>query len=115
MDNYKLDEVKKIIDEGLLSSDVLENILKNTTRRIENTDDSEALKILEYLSESDVVPSETKIEIDKYLAQYNTYYVEKKDLEDKQEKNNFNKITIIYLLVLIMILVLSFLLFRSRS
>ena len=115
MDNYKLDEVKKIIDEGLLSSDVLENILKNTTRRIENIDDRDALEILKYLSESDVVPIETKTKIDKYLAQYNTYYVEKKDLEDKEEKNNFNKIAIINLLVLVMIFVVFLLLFRSRS
>ena len=50
MDSYSLDEVKNIIDKNLMSPDVLKNILKSSTRRIEIYDDEEAVEILKYLS-----------------------------------------------------------------
>ena len=43
MDNYKLEEVKNIIEKNLLSPDVLKNILKSSTRRIETYGDDEAI------------------------------------------------------------------------
>ena len=62
MDKYKLEEVIMLIKKNLLTPDVLENILKSTTRRIETYDDSEAVEILNYLSNYESIPKEIKEE-----------------------------------------------------
>ena len=93
MDNYKLEEVKNIIDKNLLTPDVLKNVLKSATRRIEIYGDESAIEILKYLSTNNVIPSETKEEINKYLAQCDNYNIENK-IKDKEETRN-KKINII--------------------
>ena len=105
MDNYKLEEVKKIIEENLLSSDVMKNILKSSTRRIENYDDHEAVEILSYLSNNDAVPSDTKEEINKYLAEYNNYHINAVEKEKELNKIGNNRVVIIYILIIILIIV----------
>lgn len=111
MDKYTMEEVKMLIEENLLSPEVLENILKSSTKRIENYDDNEALKILNYLSNHESVPNETKDEINKYLAQYNSYHVE---TVEKSKNNDKRKNTIILLFIFIFILIVLMLLLNVR-
>ena len=114
MDNYKLEEVKKIIEENLLSSDVLKNILKSSTRRIENYDDHEAVEILSYLSNNDAVPTDTKEDINKYLAEYNQFHIDAVEKEKKLSKMGNNRLLIIYIVIIILLLVATFAVIRSR-
>lgn len=114
MDNYKLEEVKKIIDENLLSPSVLENILKSTTRRIEIHDDHEAVEILSYLSNHEIVPNETKEEINKFLAQYNSYHVENVESINNSTIRK-HKIIFLYFFVIILILLAIILYIKSRG
>lgn len=114
MDNYKLEDVRKLIENNLLSSDVLNNVFKSTTRRIENYDDKEAVKILNYLSNHEAIPKEIKEEINKYLAQYNSYQID--NIEDSEEKQNKNKIRIIilYALIIVFSLILLLIIIKNR-
>ena len=105
MDNYKLEEVKNIIDKNLLSPEVLENILKSTTRRIETYEDKEAIDILEFLSKTDIVPEETKEQIKKYLAEYDTCKIHNNE-QLQEDKEGINKIMIIYILIIVILLAL---------
>lgn len=106
MDNYKLEEVKNIIEKNLLSPEVLNTILKSSTRRIEIYDDEEAVNILKYLSNHESIPDETKEEINKYLAQYENYNIENTEKENKTD-NNFITILFITIVVLIAITIIT--------
>lgn len=79
MDNYSYDEVKMLINKNLVTPEVLNNILKSTTRRLELYKDKDDLKILQYLSDSELIPKDTKDEINKYLALYDSYDVQTKE------------------------------------
>ena len=115
MDNYKLEEVKNIIDNNLLTPEVLENILKSTTRRIETYDDNEALDILNYLSKCDTIPDETKEHISKYLAEYDTFKIES-NVQLEEKKIGFNKVMFVYILVIVaLILVIAVFYFYGRE
>lgn len=105
MDSYKLEDVKKIIEKNLLSPEVLKNILKSTTRRIENYDDNEAVEILNYLSNNDAVPAETKEELNKYLSEYNNYHIAEVEKGKDIANNGNNRLTIIYVLIIILLVV----------
>lgn len=102
MDNYNLDDVKILIDKGLLTTDVLKNILKSTTRRIELYNDNDDVQILKYLSSHDSIPDETKEEINKYLSVYNEHEID--NVEDK--KINY-KLIIIYSVLISLILLIG--------
>ena len=105
MDSYKLEEVKKIIEQNLLSPEVLQNILKSTTRRIENYDDNEAVSILNYLSSCDVIPQETKEELNKYLSEYNNYHINTVEKDKDMNNGGNNRLIIIYVLIIILLIV----------
>ncbi len=104
MDNYKLVEVINIIDNNLLTPEVLENILKSATRRIETYDDAEALNILNYLAKSDTIPDETREHISKYLAEYDTFKIES-NVKLEEKKIGFNKVMFVYILVIIALII----------
>ena len=109
MDNYNLEEVKSLMDKNLITPDVLKNILKSTTRRLELYDDQDDLNILKYLSDSELVPKEAKEEINKYLALYDSYNVntiEGSKVSKEERKSSVILITIVILLLIIVLIVL---------
>lgn len=113
MDNYKLEEIKNIIDKNLLTPDVLKNILKSTTRRIETYGDENAVEILKYLSMNDVIPLEIKEEINKYLAQCDNYNVENTIKDKVETKNKKINIIIIFLSIVVLSLILIIILTKK--
>lgn len=112
MDNYKMEDIEKLIENNLLTPDILKNILKSTTRRIENYDDKDAVKILKYLSSHEVVPEEIKEEINKYLSEYNTYKIDSVENSENKGKESKTKIIVLYSLILVLLVILLFLLAR---
>lgn len=112
MDNYKMEDIEKLIESNLLTPDILKNILKSTTRRIENYDDKEAVKILKYLSNHEVVPEEIKEEINKYLAEYNTYKIDSVEKNENKGEESKTKIILLYSLIIILSVILLYLLVR---
>ncbi len=112
MDNYKMEDIEKLIENNLLTPDILKNILKSTTRRIENYDDKDAVKILKYLSSHEVVPEEIKEEINKYLSEYNTYKIDSVENSENKGKESKIKIIVLYSLILVLLVILLFLLAR---
>ncbi len=105
MDNYTLNEVKMLIDKKMLKPEILNNILKSTTRRIELYDDSDDLEILKYLSNNDSIPKGTKEEINKYLQEYESYNIDKEE-KSNERKSLLNKKVIAVTLVLLLIIIL---------
>lgn len=114
MDNYTLSEVKMLIDKKMLKPEILNNILKSTTRRIELYDDKDDLEILKYLSNNNSIPKATKEEINKYLSEYENYNVDKNN-DFIEKKSLINKKVIMVTLVLLLILILMFLLIIQNS
>ncbi len=110
MDDYRLEEVKTIIENNLLTPEVLENILKNSTKRIELYSDIEAVEILKYLKDNEVVPIKTREDLDKYLINYEEY--NKESLNSNVEKKNI-RIMILYLIILILSIVLVWITFKK--
>ena len=108
MDNYSLKEVKMLINGNLVTPDVLKNILNSTTRRIELYHDKDDLEILKYLSRSELVPGETKEEIDKYLALYDSYNI--KTSESEKESIEQRKGGVILVFSIIVFLIVLFIL-----
>ena len=109
MDNYNLDEVKMLMEKNLITPEVLKNILKSTTRRLELYDDQDDLSILKYLSDSELVPDEAKEEINKYLALYDSYNVttvEGVKVSKEERKSSIILITIVILLLMVVLIVL---------
>ena len=49
MDTYEFDEVKDIIENRRLTTEILNSILESTTRKIDLFDDVESRKILTFL------------------------------------------------------------------
>lgn len=112
MDNYSLKEVKMLIEKNLVSPEVFKNILNSTTRRLELYNDDDDLKILQYLSSCEVVPSDTKEEINKYLALYDSYKIKSDDNVNisKDERKSGVIIVfsvIVFLIVLFLLLILN--------
>ncbi len=115
MDNYKLEEVKNIIENNILSPEVLENILKSSTRRIETYDDEESVEILNYLSKCETIPQETREHINKYLAEYNTFKIES-NVKLEEKKIGFNKVMFAYIIVIvILIFIIGIFYFNGRE
>lgn len=112
MDNYKLSEVKNIIDNNLLTPEVLETILKSSTRRVDNYDDKEAIEILEFLTKEKTIPKSTKEQIEKYLAEYNTNKIEDSTNEEIK-KINPKKLTILYVVVILALIIFVILLYLN--
>ena len=110
MDDYRLEEVKTIIENNLLTPEVLENILKNSTKRIELYNDIEAVEILKYLKSDVTVTIKTKEDIDNYLINYKEYNEESSN--NNVEKKNI-RIMILYLIILILSIVLVWLSFKK--
>lgn len=114
MDNYSLKEVKMLMNNNLVTPDVLKNILNSTTRRLELYHDKDDLEILKYLSRSSLVPSDTKEEIDKYLALYDSYNVMTHESEKESIEQRKGGIILIFSLILFL-LVLCVLLFLNKG
>lgn len=106
MDNYTLNEVKMLIDKKMMKPEILNNILKSTTRRIELYDDKDDLEILKYLKNNETIPKKTKEEIDKYLKEYENYNRDKFELSTKKKTIINKKVIIVYLVILIILIVL---------
>ncbi len=112
MDSYSLDEIKNIIDENLLTPEVLKNILKSTTRRIEVKGDMSAIEILKYLSNCKSIPDDTKDNINKYLVEYESYLV--KNQKKDEESNNVGRIVLLYLLIVAILAFIVFMVLRGH-
>ena len=82
MDTYEFDEVKDIIENRRLTTEILNSILESTTRKIDLFDDVESRKILAFLKESNDVPVKVKVYIDDFLKKY------KNSLNEEDEKEN---------------------------
>ncbi len=67
MDNYTIDEVKRIIQSNLLTKEVLNSIVESSTRRIEIFGDKNSIEILKFLKDIQTVPLEIKNDIDNFL------------------------------------------------
>ena len=106
MDSYKLDEIKMLIDKNLLNSDVLINILNSTKRRIELYDDEESVNILKYLSTSDIIPEQTKEDINKYLAEYNSSVIKDNEEEVINNKVINWRVVLIYSLIITLVIII---------
>lgn len=112
MDNYSLEDVKKLIDNNLLNKEILENILKTSTRRIENKNDNSAIEILRFLSLEKTIPKETKNQIEKYLSEYETYII--KNNEEKENGNSIIKLTLMYSLIIAIVALILILIIRGK-
>ena len=112
MDNYSLEDVKKLIDNNLLNKEILENILKTSTRRIENKNDNSAIEILRFLSLEKTIHKETKNQIEKYLSEYETYII--KNNEEKENGNSIIKLTLMYSLIIAIVALILILIIRGK-
>lgn len=104
MDNYSLEEVKKIIEEERLTGDILHSIIESTTRKINLSNDYESLEILKYISDKAKIPDDVKEEISSYLEKYKSARVD--DIKPFEVDNKKYFISIIVSLVVIVILLL---------
>ena len=103
MDNYSYEEVKMLINKNLVTPEVLNNIFKSTTRRLELYNDKDDLKILQYLSNCAMIPYDTKDEINKYLALYDSYNVKtKENFETSKENRKGSPCLVITQMIIIM-------------
>lgn len=85
MDTFSLEEVKHLVKDNLITSDILKTILESATRRIELYNDEESINILKYLEEVDITPIDIKKEIRKFLEKYESFATldESSDTYDK--------------------------------
>ena len=83
MDTYEFDEVKDIIENRRLTTEILNSILESTTRKIDLFDDVESRKILTFLKESNDVPVKVKVYIDDFLKKYKNSFNEEEEKENK--------------------------------
>lgn len=104
MDNYTLNEVKMLIDKKMMKPEILKNILKSTTRRIELYDDEDDLEILKYLANNEAIPKKTKEEIDKYLKEYEKFNKDKDEINIEKKDIIYKKKLIVYSVILIILL-----------
>lgn len=105
MDNYSYEEVKMLINKNLVTPEVLNNIFKSTTRRLELYNDKDDLKILQYLSNCAMIPDDTKDEINKYLALYDSYNVKTKENFETSKENRKGSLALVFLLIIALIVV----------
>lgn len=105
MDNYTLNEVKMLIDKKMMKPEILNNILKSTTRRVELYDDKDDIEILKYLANNESIPKTTKEEIDKYLKEYENYKSDKNEISIESRKIN-KKVTIVFSIILIILTII---------
>ena len=112
MDNYRLEEVKNLLKKNLMTPEVMKNILKSSTRRIEAYNDDEAVEILKYLSLNESIPDNTKEEINKYLAQYEKHVIE--DIDKENEKKSSKTTFIAFMIIAIIILLILLIFIKKR-
>ena len=105
MDNYSYEEVKMLINNNLVTSEVLNNILKSTTRRLELYKDKDDLKILQYLSDSQLIPVDTKDEINKYLALYDSYDIQTKENTMTSKENRKGSFAFAFVLIIVLLII----------
>ena len=111
MDNYSLEEVKMLMNKNLVTPEVLNNILKSTTRRLELYNDKDDLAILQYLSDSELVPVEAKEEINKYLAIYNDYSVKSSENIKQSKADRKPSVILVFSLIIFLIILCALVLF----
>ncbi len=104
MDTYEFDEVKDIIENRRLTTEILNSILESTTRKIDLFDDVESRKILAFLKESNDVPVKVKVYIDDFLKKYTNSLNE----EDEKENRFYPYMYVILGLLMIIIGIVSF-------
>ena len=114
MDNYSLEEVKMLMNKNLVTPEVLNNILKSTTRRLELYNDKDDLAILQYLSNSELVPIEAKDEINKYLAIYSDYNIKSSENTKQSKEERKPSIIIIFTIIVFLIVLCVLLLLNKR-
>ena len=114
MDNYDLDEVKMLVEKNLVTPEVLNNILKSTTRRLELYNDQDDLSILRYLSKCELIPEEAKDEINKYLALYNSYHVESSEEAKQTQEDRKGSMILVFTLIVFLIIFCLLLLLNKR-
>lgn len=73
MDNFTMKEVERIVNDGLLSAEILHSIFESTTRKIEMYNDVESINILKYLEGENSIPEEVRFEIRDFLYNYDKY------------------------------------------
>ncbi len=114
MDNYSYEEVKMLINKNLVTPEVLNNILKSTTRRLELYKDKDDLKILQYLSNSELIPEDTKDEINKYLALYDSFDIQTKENTITSKKDRKGSLSFAFALIIVLLIVCIYLIIQKR-
>lgn len=112
MDNYSLEEVKMLIDKNMVTPEIFNNILTSTTRRLELYNDQDDLAILKYLSQSEVVPSNIKKDIDTYLMSYKEYNIKASKKIRKYASQRKKTVVAILLVIAVLIIFCIFLIIK---
>lgn len=102
MDNYSLNDVKKINENKLLTDEILKKIILSVVRRVDIYNDYSEIEILKYLRSSANLNQELICEIDNYLYKFEGHVVVEKEKEDKR------KILLIIPLILMIVLIIYF-------
>lgn len=106
MDNYTVDEVKKIIQANLLTKEVLNSIIESSIRRIEIFGDKDSIEILEFLKSNQVTPLEVKNDIEKFLDNYHNDFSSIFDSHYYEERKSY----LFYIIIGIMFILLGIIL-----
>ena len=97
MDNYTVDEVKKIIQANLLTKEVLNSIIESSIRRIEIFGDKES---------NQMTPLEVKNDIEKFLDNYHNDFSSIFDSHYYEERKSY----LFYIIIGIMFILLGIIL-----
>lgn len=106
MDNYTVDEVKKIIQANLLTKEVLNSIIESSIRRIEIFGDKDSIEILEFLKSNQMTPLEVKNDIEKFLDNYHNDFSSIFDSHYCEERKSY----LFYIIIGIMFILLGIIL-----
>lgn len=106
MDNYTIDEVKKIIQANLLTKEVLNSIIESSIRRIEIFGDKDSIEILEFLKSNQMTPLEVKNDIEKFLDNYRNDFSSIFDSHYYEESKSY----LFYIIIGIMFILLGIIL-----
>ncbi len=109
MDNYTVNEVEKIIQENLLTNDVLTSIIESSIRRIEIFNDKEGIEILNFLKNDKKISLNIKNDIDKFLNNYQNNLSYISDSYSTSESKSYLFYLIVGILFTILGIILLFL------